>query len=63
MGDIHQLTLRHTPTRQGPLPETAEVIIFPGVRFERVDACSADEAGACRAGKQAIVQRAVWTDD
>jgi hypothetical protein len=63
MGNIHQFTRRPTQTRNAPLPASAEVIIFPGVRLERSDHPEDDCIIAGKTANRAIAQRAVCKED
>jgi len=63
MCEIHQFALRSTPSHQSSSAGPAEVIIFPGVRIERVDDLSAVEGVPATGDRQVAAQRAIWQDD
>jgi len=63
MCEIHRFALRSTPSHQPSSAGPAEVIIFPGVRIERVDARNSGEGLPASGDRQVAAQRAIWQDD
>jgi len=63
MCEIHRFALRGAPSHQPSSSGPAEVIIFPGVRIERVDALSAGEGVSANGDRQSATKRAIWQDD